>query len=317
MLNFPENITEAVDIIKHSLTDEQILKIYNLEKEKIQLLCVEIEKIISNEWGEKIYSKFINNCEIKNNQDVILYISKGVFKRINKFDSCIGKNMSSMISSAAQKDSVDSRLINACNKWIIISYSDYTWLSPDIPQCGTHLIGFVVNDHQGGLKALIHNWAIESNKRIILTRDIIFQDKVTWFLIANTIKKTFFEIIGEDNLNYLNLQNPQDYLSIYTNHKLKKVREVVHLDPLRHPDYPDDVIISLKYSDFVDMKIPLEIENLWGRLEEKLDENNFLCTLLNSPNFFPKIKTGNVVKIKYINDKDGPQLIIDLKPYFN
>lgn len=317
MLNIPQNITEAIDIIKHSFTDEELYRIQNLTEDNFHLFCSEIEDIINKEWGDEIYHKFINGIEFKSKIDIVMHISVELHKRINFLAYCIGKNMSSIKFSSTKKDTVDLKLINACEKWIIISFDDYRWLSKDTPQCGTHIIGYVINDHTNGLKALMHYWAIVINNKIEITRNIFEQDKVTWFLIAKTIKKTYFDVIDRENLDYLNLQIIPEIQQHYSDFKLKSIRNVPYLDPLRNPDYPDDVIISLKYADFKNLKIPLDVEDLWGRLEEKIDDNNFKCTILNNPKFFPKLKIGDTVRAKYIYDDDGPKLTIDLSPYFN
>lgn len=317
MLNIPNNLQEAVDILKHCLSSEERQAIIEYPEDKRDLFLLKTKDYIEYEWPDPILRPLIKTCGYETRNELLVEIISKLWDEL-KLKTIIGTHIKKRWEIHNRKDSVDMRLISAINKWVIIGFSNKNWLPEYTSQAGNYLIGYVVNDHEAGLKALISYWAIKDNDKLFLTRDIIFQDRVFWVITAEAVKKTYFETLSNTNISELNLPISPDNLDGYFLPKYEELRNIKFLDPFRHPDYPDDIIITMDYSKVKSNMINiLNHEYMWGRLEEIISDRVFLCMLLNTSPFFPQMKKGTMISVNYVQSDDGNDLICDVSKHLN
>ncbi len=163
---------------------------------------------------------------------------------------------------------------------------------------GEHLVGYPYVDHTagfsmnvrlfcqttlfGGLKVMVDLWALKVG--LIMRHDVMSRCSIT--------------PLSDGQIKKLGLPDNPEWLQFYENKDVEPLRTLELLHPLRAPGFPDDV-------KFVIGGKELKIEQVWGRLERRLSETTYECTLLNTPHQDFGVKAGERVIIRIAPTQNG------------
>lgn len=181
------------------------------------------------------------------------------------------------------------------NKWILIrdafKYSEFKNCINDKKM--NAVVGFLYVDHECGLSLQIDGYFTDRAYIKIKDTLLVFRHSAFFSFVIEDLSKPQQEII--------NLPDIPQWLSIYEDEELNKIRNDNTLDLYRHPAFPDDVKVLL----FQKNKNP---ELIWFRIKKKLPDG-YQATLLNSP-VYGGLKKGDSLVINYARIRNTIHLIV-------
>lgn len=175
------------------------------------------------------------------------------------------------------------------NRWVLAHDSSchLTTLRDEHKASGEHVIGYPYVDHTAGLSMHVSSFCkVDFSEQITVTGDLEVI-KVRAIIRYDVLSRWDITPLTDEQIKALGLPETPDFLQFYENKEVEPLRQLDFLHPLRAPGYPDDVKFA--------MEGPEGVEVVWGRLERRVSDNRFECTLLNQPSQNTGVNAGSRV----------------------
>jgi hypothetical protein len=169
---------------------------------------------------------------------------------------------------------------------------------------GEHLIGYPYVDHEVGFSMHVRLFCqVGFLGGIKTTADLVAQ-KIGLVMRHDVLSRCEIKPLTAKQISELALPEKPEFIEVYENKAVEPLRSLELLHPLRAPGYPDDI-------KFIIAQEGRQMEELWGRLERRLGNELYECTLLNQPHQDFGIKAGEriVVRIAYVGKNIVSQAI--------
>lgn len=155
---------------------------------------------------------------------------------------------------------------------------------------GEYAIGFIYVDHTAGISMRIW-WFCKKNflGRIVKTVDL-HEKRIGYILRHDLLPQFEMGILTEEQIKYHGLPQIPEFLETYAHPGAEPLRTLDLLHPLRAPGYPDDIKFAMVGEG-------MQVEEVWGRLERRLGDILYECTLLNQPHQDFGVNAGDQVVV--------------------
>lgn len=150
-------------------------------------------------------------------------------------------------------------------------------------------VGYIYVDHTAGLSMRIHLFAEQDRGGLRYSDDLERPGGSSMILRQDSFADFGIKILDAEGVKMFGLPPEPAYAPVYRNAEVEPLRSLEILHPLRAPGFPDDITFML-LKDTIG-------EQVWGRLERRLSEEQFECTLLNQPNNDFGVRAGERVII--------------------
>ena len=199
-------------------------------------------------------------------------------------------------------DDMDKFLHSSLGKYLCIEWQEGLFSPPKGVAFGTHIAGYLVCDHENGIKSYNVAWMYSDQTGKLFRVGRLFEGiDCLWIFKYETLKKMSIRLLADSELDDTALPSAPPGADSYSRAELDEIRRESVLDTYRHPGFPDDVSVSIGPVSIEKQK---EIDNhfageqVWVRLEKKVGENKYAGKLLNNSLAFG-LKPGHAVLIQY------------------
>ena len=160
------------------------------------------------------------------------------------------------------------------NKWIFMSDVPSSIFGSDAP--AQSAIGYMYVDHECGITMALACLCEEDNGLLrIVGEQFMVPGGKSILLRYESLDLDRIRVLTDEEVGKLGLSLPSYWKEIYKIDKYEWIVQDTRLDPFRAPGYPHDVYMLLLGQE--------GNEQIWGRLEQRLDQQRFIATLLNEP----------------------------------
>ncbi len=163
---------------------------------------------------------------------------------------------------------------------------------------GEHLVGYPHIDHTHGLSMYVRLFCQKTMLGGLKVTADLWAQKIGLIIRYDTMSRCSLSLLTDDQIRKLSLPAKAEMLDAYENKDVEPLRALELLHPLRAPGFPDDVKFIMSGKGF-------KTEQVWGRLERRLNDTLFECTLLNAPHQDFGVKAGERVVVLIARAQGG------------
>lgn len=160
-------------------------------------------------------------------------------------------------------------------------------------------VGYIYVDHEAGLSMHIHLFAEQDRRGMRYSADLHRPGGSVMILRQGSFAEFGMKILDEEGIKMFKLPPEPAYAEDYRNREVEPLRSLEILHPLRAPGFPDDITFAMITDD------DKLAEHVWGRLERRLSDEQFECTLLNQPNNDFGVRVGDRVIVSVTLTPEG------------
>jgi hypothetical protein len=215
-----------------------------------------------------------------------------------------------MFTNDLKFDDNDKFFHSNVGRWLCIEWKDGLFPPPKDKPYGTHIAGYLVCDHQNGIKSFNLAWMVLDAGRLFRVGNLLEGIEAIWFFKYDTLKRFNVRLMTDAEISFLGLPDRPPGAEFYSIPDLDPIRQAKELDKFRHPGYLDDVAVlltSLRHEHIIIHGIQTIGAAVWVRLENKISSNKYKGILLN--NTFYGLQAGHEIIVQHIEIQNETYLI--------